>query len=593
MPTYTAPLRDMRFVMHELLAEQGVLDLPGSEELEPELVDEILAEAGKLCAGVLAPLNRSGDEAGCRYDNGEVRTPPGFKDAYDQYVEAGWPALAGSPDHGGQGLPALVDLMVTEMMCSSNLAFSMYPSLTHGAYKVLEVHGSEALKARWLEPMVAGRFTGTMCLTEPQCGTDLGLVRTRAVAAEDGSWRVSGEKIFISAGEHDLAENIVHLVLARTPDAPAGTRGLSLFLVPKRLLDDAGRPGARNGVLCTRIEEKMGIHGSATCALSFDESVGYLVGELHRGMPAMFLMMNSARLVVGVHGLAVGEAAYQGAVAYARERRQGRALAGAREPGEAADPIVVHPDVRRMLLTMRAQIEGCRALAAWVATELDIARRHPDAGRRQEADDLVALLTPVVKGYCTDVGSEVASIGVQVLGGHGYIREHGMEQLVRDARICQIYEGTNGVQAMDLVGRKLGTAGGRLLRRLFHPIAAFLEARADRPEAVPLAKAFGRLQRATATIAARGLRDPNEAGAVATDYLRLMGLVVLGYLWTRMSEVAGARLGDDPGGFYQAKVDTARFFLERILPETSGLAASIMAGGASTMALDEDAFTRD
>ncbi len=596
MPSYQVPLRDMRFVLRELITPRNGFERCGFDELDDDLVDAVLEEAAKLSQEVLAPLNASGDRQGCEYENGVVRTPEGFREAYRAYVEGGWPALGASPEYGGQGLPSLLGQQITEMLCSSNLAFSMYPGLTFGAYLAIERHASEALKALYLPPLAEGRWSGTMCLTEPQSGTDLGLVRTRASDAGDGTYRVSGTKIFISAGEHDLTENIVHLVLARAPEAPPGTKGISLFLVPKRLPDADGAPGPRNGVRCARIEDKMGIHGSATCELEFDEAVGYLIGSLHKGMRAMFTMMNGARLAVGVQGLGVVEAAYQGAVAYAGDRLQGRALTGAERPDAPADPIVVHPDVRRMLLTMRAWSEGARALASWVAAELDVAERHPDPARREEADDLVSLLTPVVKAFLTDLGTECANLGLQVYGGHGYVRDHGMEQLVRDARICQIYEGTNGVQAMDLVGRKLPRHTGRLLRRFFHPVAAWIEAHRDDAalarEVAGLAKAFGRLQGATAWIARRGLADPREAGAAASDYLRLFGLVAIGYMWARAAEVSEAHLEGDETGFYRAKRDTARFYFDRLAPQSGALMSAIMAGGASINDFDAEAFER-
>jgi alkylation response protein AidB-like acyl-CoA dehydrogenase len=468
----------------------------------------------------------------------------------------------------------------------------MYPGLSHGAYSALRLHGSDELKARYLPKLVSGEWTGTMCLTEPQCGTDLGLIRTRAVPADDGSYRISGSKIFISAGEHDLAENILHLVLAKLPDAPPGTRGISLFLVPKFLPTEDGRPGPRNGVTCTGIEHKMGIKASSTCAMSFEDAKGWLVGQPHKGLRAMFTMMNEARLSVGIQGLGIAEASYQNAVAYARDRLQGRALDGTAAPDKPADPIIVHPDVRRMLLTMRAYTEGCRALGTLIALENDVAVLHPDRAEREAAEDLVALMTPVVKAMFTDLGTECANLGMQVYGGHGYIREWGMEQFVRDARIAQIYEGTNGIQALDLVGRKMGAHAGRSLRRFFHPLLAWIEARQDDERlaefVLPLSRAFGRLQQCTAEVARRGLGDPFEAGAAATDYLRLFGLVALGQVWARMAEVALDRAGEDE--FYAAKLATARFFFARLLPQTGALSSTILAGGATLREFPETAF---
>ena len=594
MPIYAAPLSDMRFVLHELAGSERLRALPGCEELGPELVDPVLEEAARFCTEVLLPLNRSGDEEGCRLENGVVRTPKGFREAYRAYREGGWTALGAAPDYGGQGLPKSVGVLVEEMICSANLSFGTYPGLTHGASMALERHGTPEQKALYLPKLVSGEWTGTMCLTEPQCGTDLGLIRTRAVPAEDGSFRITGSKIFISAGEHDLSENIVHLVLARLPDAPPGTRGISLFVVPKFLPTEDGRPGARNGVACTALEHKMGIRASATCAMAFDGARGWLVGRPHRGLSAMFTMMNEARLAVGVQGLGIAEIAYQNAVAYARERLQGRALDGMKAPDKPADPILVHPDVRRMLLTMRAMTEGCRALAALTALEHDVSLRHPDAETRQAADDFVQLMTPIVKALFTDTGFEAASLGMQVWGGHGYIRENGMEQFLRDIRIAQIYEGTNGIQALDLVGRKLGAHGGRYLRRFFHPVLAFLEARSDDPAmeefVLPLSRAFGRLQQVTAEVARRGLSDPFEAGAAASEYLRLFGLTALAWAWARMAEIALAKQAADETGFYRAKLATARFFMQRILPETGALAAKVLAGGATLRAFEDAAF---
>ncbi len=584
----------MKFVLHELLADEQLQALPGNEDFTPDVLNAVLDEAGRFCETVLQPLNRSGDKQGCRLENGVVRTPDGFKEAYQEFIAAGWTGLAADVEHGGQGLSAAMDSLFTEMLCASNLSFAMYPGLSHGAYRLIRRYASGAQKSTWLPPLVEGRWSGTMCLTEPQCGTDLGLIRTRAMPRNDGSYVLNGAKCFISAGEHDLTENILHLVLARTPDAPAGTRGLSVFLVPKFQIESDGSIGPRNGVACGSIEHKMGINASATCTLNFDDANGFLIGDLHQGMHAMFTMMNGARLAVAVHGLGIAEAAYQGAVAYAKERRQGRALDGPRSADESADVILVHPDVRRMLLSMRSQIEGARALSTWVSARYVHSQRNSDAQARRDAEDFVSLLTPVVKAYCTDMGSEVANLGVQVYGGHGYIREHGMEQFVRDARICQIYEGTNGVQAMDLVGRKLPAHAGRYLRQFFHPVAAFIETRAERSELAefvePLSNAFVRLQKARAWIVGKGSRDPGDAGAVANDYLRLFALVAIAYLWARMAEIALACDTDDGNGFYRAKLNTARYFMQHVLPQTSALFACIIAGGESIVDFDDDAF---
>ena len=596
MQTYKAPIRDMRFVLHELHDSAALSRLNGLQDVSPDLMDSILEEAGRLAEEVLLPINAPGDEAGCVLENGIVRTPKGYKEAYDQFRQGGWTAISADPRYGGQGLPESLNKLVEEMICSAGLAFSLYPGLTHGAYQALAAHGTDALKDAYLPKMVDGTWAGTMCLTEANAGTDLGLLRTRAVPQPDGSYRITGSKIFISAGDHDLTENIIHLVLARLPDAPPGTRGISLFLVPKFIPTADGRPGTRNGVVCTALEHKMGIKGSATCQLSFDDATGWLVGEPHRGLACMFTMMNSERLSVGIQGLGVAETSYQSAVAYARERLQGHSLSGAKSAGNAADPIIVHPDVRRMLLTMRAYTEGCRALGAWVSRELDEMERSNDPEARKRAEDFTALMTPVVKALFTDLGFEATNLGMQVYGGHGYIRDHGMEQLVRDARISMIYEGTNGVQALDLVGRKLPQGAGRLMRTFFHPVNEFIERNTSHPMLGDMikgfAKAFGALQLATGEIAARGMADPEEAGAAATEYLRLVGLVALGFMWARSAVIALEKLptaGPDTG-FYKSKLTTARFYMERVLPQVAGLLTAIKSGKAAMMEMDEAAF---
>ncbi len=594
MASYKTPLRDMQFIYNELLDPETLSALPGCEEVTPDLVDAILEEAGKFCEERLLPLNRSCDEEGCKFEDGKVTTPTGLKEAYRDFNEMGWGALAADPEYGGQGLPKTLSMMIEEIMCSTNFAFGLYPGLTHGAYNALEARASDELKNTYLPKMVEGIWSGSMCLTEPHCGTDLGLCRTKAVVQNDGRYKITGTKMFITAGEHDLTENIIHLVLAKTPDAPEGIKGISLFLVPKILVKEDGSLGDQNGVSCGSIEHKMGIHASATCVMNFDAAEGYLVGELNKGMDAMFIMMNTERLAVGIQGLGIAEASYQGAVEYARERLQGRALTGAKTPEKPADSLLVHPDIRRMLLTQRAYVEGNRALAAWVASELDHSNRNPDAKRRKEASDLVKLMTPIIKAFMTDTGSEVANIGMQVFGGHGYIREHGMEQYVRDARIAQIYEGTNGIQALDLVGRKLPKHTGRYLRRFFQPVREYLESKEHDMSMhhylLPLAKACGRLQKATAWIAQRGMKNPDDAAAAATDYLRLFALVALGYQWMQMAEIGMQKRDGEEAVFYQAKVDTARFYFERILPQTSSLFANIMAGSKGMMKFNEEAF---
>ena len=597
MPAYKAPLRDMRFVLYELMNGDKTATLPGYEEFTRDLVDPVLDEAAKFCEEVLQPLNRPGDEEGCRLENGIVYTPKGFKEAYKQYVAAGWGSIGCDPEYGGQGMPHTVGTVIEEMMCSANLSFGLYPGLTHGAYVALKGYGTDEQKQTYLPNMVSGKWSGTMCLTEPHCGTDLGLLRTTAVAQGDGSYHITGTKIFISAGEHDLTENIIHLVLARLPGAPSGTKGISLFLVPKFFVKSDGSVGARNGVSCGAIEHKMGIKASATCVMNFDGATGWLIGSENKGMQAMFSMMNTERLAVGMQGLGIAEVSYQNAVTYAKDRIQGRSLSGVKAPNKAADPIIVHPDVRRMILTQRAYAEGCRALAAWAGEQLDNATHHPDPAVRKDADDFVALMTPIVKALITDLGYEAANLGMQVYGGHGYIREWGMEQFVRDCRIAQIYEGTNGIQALDLVGRKMPANFGRSLRQFFHPVNEYIEANQHNEalaEFIPaLAKSFGRLQQATGLIAQRGMARPEEAGAAAVEYLRLFGLVALAFLWCRMAEIAGAKSADanaDPDGFYKHKVLTARFYFERILPETGALLSKIMAGSKTMMAFEEAAF---
>ncbi len=592
MQVYKAPLRDMQFVMHELHNSAAHVAEIGQTDVTAELMDSVLEEAGKFATDILLPLNASGDEEGCRLENGVVRTPKGFVEAYKKFCEGGWGGLSSPTEYGGQGLPEILGKMVEEMQCSANLSFGLYPGLTHGATLALEGHGSEELKRRYLPKMIDGSWAGTMCLTEAHCGTDLGMMRTKATPHEDGSYRINGAKIFISAGEHDLTENIVHLVLARMDGAPRGIKGVSMFLVPKFVPSEDGRPGARNGVTCTAIEHKMGLKASATTQLYFDDAVGWLVGEPNRGMRAMFTMMNAERLSVGIQGLAVAETAYQSAAFYARDRIQGRALSGAKYPERAADPIIVHPDVRRSLMTVRAYVEGCRALSGWVATALDLESKAADPERRQEAEEFVAIMTPVVKALFTDLGFELSSMALQVYGGHGYIRDHGMEQLVRDARICMIYEGANGIQALDLVGRKMPAHMGRFLRQFFHPVQAFIETNSDDPKVLPLAKSFAALQQATAHLAQVSQKDPEEAGAAATDYLRLMGLVALGFMWAKSAKVAEAKLPHANGdaGFYKAKLTTAQFFADRLLPQTGALWGAIKAGKASMMELEEAAF---
>jgi len=597
--TYRAPLRDLRFVYYELFDGAALAALPGFEDATPDTVEAVLEEMGKIATEVMQPLNAVGDEEGCRLENGSVRTPTGFRDAWNLLREGGWMGVTARPEYGGQGMPYSVGVAASELMIAANLSLSMYVFLTHGAYDALDHHASDELKKMFLPKLVDGSWAGTMCLTEPQSGTDLGLVRARAVDAGDGAYKVTGSKIFISAGDQDITENILHLVLARTPDAPPGIKGISMFLVPKLKLE--GGRLVPNGVTCPSIEHKLGIKGSATCVINFDNSIGYLVGEPNKGMRAMFTMMNAARLHVGVQGLAISEAAYQAAAAFARERLQGRALTGAKFPEQEADPILVHPDVRRMLLSIRAFNEGARALTAWIGMTIDYAESSPDPAEREAADDLAGLLTPIVKAFQTDLGFEMANVALQVHGGYGYVREYGVEQLVRDARITQIYEGTNGIQALDLVGRKLPAHTGRALRRFFHPVEAFLAAEAGNAAlaefTAPLAKAFERLQRATLWLATESLKNPEQAGAAATDYLHLFGWTALAYLWARMAKVAldksaagDGKLSRDEAAFYDAKVRTARFFFERLLPRSGAHFATLMSGSRTMMEFPDTAF---
>jgi butyryl-CoA dehydrogenase len=595
MIVYKAPLEDLRFLLYELLDyEATVGSLPGYGEANGDLIDTILAEAARFCENELLPLNQRGDLEGCAFDKGNVQTPRGFKEAYEKFTAAGWTGISCAREDGGQGLPIVCQLILDEFTSSTNLSIGIYPGLTHMAYQLLQRHGSEEQKRLMLPKFAAGVWSATMCLTEAHCGSDLGLIRTRAEPEAGGPYRITGTKIFISGGEQDLTENIIHMVLARLPQAPMGTSGLSLFVVPKLLIHSDGKLGARNRVSCSSIEQKMGIRASATCVMNFDGAAGYLVGEPHRGMRMMFTMMNAARLAVGIQGLGLAETAYQSAAAYARERLQGRSLSGPKRTDLPADPIIVHPDVRKSLLTMRAYIQGARALVLWAAMALDRATRHPNAAERAAAEELVSLMTPVIKAFIADIGVEVTNHGLQVFGGAGYIRDSGMEQLVRDARIAQIYEGTNGIQALDLAGRKLFQDNGRLLRRFFYPVSQFIEENSEssemRPFVEPLRKSLGRLQDATLWLAQQGLIDREEIGAAATDYVRLFGLVALATTWARSAKVALAKISDDRNGFYHAKLATARFFMTRLLPQTQGILTSLKSGARPIMDFREEWF---
>jgi alkylation response protein AidB-like acyl-CoA dehydrogenase len=598
MPTFKAPLEDFRFLYNEFLDLDSLSDLPSMAEVSPDLIESILDEAAKVTQEVLQPLNEIGDRVGCRYDgsNHTVTMPDGFKEAYQQFCDAGWSGLVADPDYGGQGLPTFIGLAVSEMKNAANPSFAAYPGLTLGAYEVIHAYGSDEQKQTYLPNMISGQWTGTMNLTEPQCGTDLGLIRTKAEPNDDGSYAITGTKIWITAGEHDMAENIIHLVLARTPDAPEGTRGISLFLVPKVKVNDDGSLGERNGVFCSSIEKKMGIKSSATCEMTYEGATGYLIGEENRGLAAMFTMMNAARLVTGIQGLGMAEAAYQAAATFAKERLQGRSLGGAKSPDKPADPIIVHPDVRRMLLISRAYVEGARALGIYTGVQLETEQHHPDPDVRKKAGYWVELMTPIIKAFFTDIGFEVTNLGMQVHGGAGYVTDTGVEQFARDVRITQIYEGTNGVQALDLVGRKLVANNGETIKSFFEPVQAFLAEHSGNEELAefitPLADAAQGLQETTGWVYQQMASDPIEAGAASSDYLKLFALTATAFMWAQMAVIAQAKLtaGEARGGFYQAKLDTARFFMTRMLPDRLGLEAKIKAGSGPMMALADEAF---
>ena len=599
MPTYTPPLRDLKFVLHELLDVTSTLKtLPPHADIDADTINAVLEEGGKFAAEVVFPLNASGDAQGCLHDKAthEVRTPDGFRAAYEKYVEGGWPALSADPAYGGQGLPIVLNQCFYEMLNSANQAWTMYPGLSHGAYECLHAHGTPEQKATYLPRLTSGEWTGTMCLTEPHCGTDLGLMRTKAEpvpGAPEGTYRLTGQKIFISAGEHDLAANIVHLVLARLPDAPPGSKGISLFVVPKFQVNADGTLGARNPIFCNAIEHKMGIHGNATCQMVLDGAVGTLVGAPHKGLAAMFVMMNAARLGVGNQSLGLTEVAYQNAVAYARDRLQMRSLSGPKAPDKAADPIIVHPDVRKMLLTARAYAEGGRALAVWCALLIDRELSSDDPEERAECADLVAVLTPIIKAFFTDNAWIATSHCLQVYGGHGYIREWGMEQYVRDSRINMIYEGTNTIQALDLLGRKVLADNGKKLRKFGKLVSDFIEEEgvdeAMQEFVNPLADLGDKVTKLTTELGMKAFANADEVGAASVDYLRVCGHLVYAYFWARMARIALDKQGSgDP--FYIAKLHTARFYFARLLPETAGLIRSARSGAASLMAMDEALF---
>ncbi len=595
MPDYKAPIRDLKFITDEVLGiHQHYASLAGAEEATPDMVDAIVEEGAKFAERVLAPLNQIGDQQGCHFDNGVVTTPKGFKEAYQQYVESGWPSLSHHTDVGGQGLPESLGMMVTEFVATANWAWSMYPGLSHGAMNTLELHGTDEQKQSYLTKLVTGEWTGTMCLTEPHCGTDLGMLKTKATPNDDGSYSLSGTKIFISAGEHDMAENIVHIVLARLPDAPAGTKGISLFIVPKFNVTESGEVGERNAVHCGSIEHKMGIHGNATCVMNFDGAKGFLIGPPNKGLNCMFTFMNTARLGTALQGLAHTEWAYQNSLAYAKDRLQMRSLSGPKAPDKAADPIIVHPDVRRMLLTQKAFAEGGRAMIHYCSMLVDKVKAGSDA-EKEEAETLLSLLTPIAKAFLTETGFESANQGLQVFGGHGYIADWGMEQNVRDCRISMLYEGTTGIQALDLLGRKVLMTQGATLKAFTKIIHKFCKANDDKALkhlVKPLAalnKEWGDL---TLKVGMKAMKNREEVGAASVDYCMYSGYVTLAYFWARMAQVAQQKLaeGTTEEAFYKAKLQTANFYFDRILPRTKAHAEMILAGADSLMSMDEEQF---
>ncbi len=591
MPIYKAPVREAQFLLNEVFGIERYGNLPGFSDLTPDMLEAVLNESAKLAEETFLPLNLSGDKQGCkRADNGDVKTPDGFKAAYDAYVQGGWNGISADPAYGGQGLPATLAAVVNEFCCSANMALSMYPGLTQGAIAALQIHGSDAQKQKYLPKMISGEWTGTMNLTEPHCGTDLGLLKTKAVKQADGSYKITGTKIFISAGEHDMAENIIHLVLARIEGAPEGTKGISLFVAPKMLVNENGSLGTRNAVTCGAIEHKMGIHGNATCVMNYDDATGWLVGAENKGLNAMFVMMNEARLGVAIQGLSQSEIAYQNAAHYANERVQGRALSGAKEPGKPADPLIVHPDIRRMLMNMRSFNEAARALVIWTALKGDISHRSQDEAEKQYASDMMSLLTPVLKGVLTDKGFENAVNAQQIFGGHGYIEEHGMSQYVRDARISMIYEGANGVQALDLVGRKLPRDGGRAFMTFCSEVQGFVNDNkgADMaPYVQPLEAAVQTLQQAAMWFMHNAMSKPDNAGAGSVDFMHLFGLVALSYMGALSAKAALPKSGDP---FYANRLLTARYFNERVLPEAGAHLARISSGSDTMMQLAANEF---
>ncbi|MDC0074074.1 acyl-CoA dehydrogenase C-terminal domain-containing protein [Alphaproteobacteria bacterium] len=596
MQIYKAPLKDINYLLNDFLNIKKYSNLSSFSGLNDELIQAILNEGSKFTEEVLLPLNASADKEGCSYNGGEVKTPEGFKGAYRKFIESGWSSITARTEYGGQGLPNVLGYALMEMIISTNMAFGTYPGLTQGASQAILKVGNKEQKDKFLPKLVSGEWSGTMNLTEPQCGTDLGLIKTKAIPNSNDSYKITGTKIFITAGEHDLSENIIHLVLARTPDSLPGIKGLSLFIVPKYNINKDGSLGSRNEVSCGSIENKMGLKASATCVMNYDSATGYLLGSENKGMSAMFIMMNEARLGVAMQGLGLSEVAYQNAAAYSKDRHQGKALNKNEQKEKVADPIIVHPDVRRMLLEMRSFNEGARALTLWTALNVDLSEDHPDQSTRQNSSDYLALITPIIKAFLTDSAFENTNLALQCYGGHGYIRDNGIEQFVRDARITQLYEGTSGIQALDLVGRKLPKGMGKLLRQFFHPVDSFIKSNMENKElsdlVLPLAKSFARLQQATAWVAQNGLENPNEAAGASSDYLKMFGFVAMAFMWARMAKISKEKLLDsnEEVDFHKNKLILADFYMKKILPQTSGLLSKITAGSGSLMAMKNKDF---